>query len=277
MNKYVVDYIQRGLSGDVLEQPDKQKSSQYFELLHHIQGVAEMATNKADRILSVQTALSTYDEFKPGIIDGLMPSHSLPPDVKTFAHGNGWTVIHSKDLHKLPPAHWLLKDKLIQKGLTVIYGGSGTGKSFHAIDIALQVAQTENVIYMAGEDELGYENRVLAWEKHTGKNRENLYVSLGSVPVLESNEVKEFIDSLIELNPVLVVVDTLARAMVGGDENSSRDMGLFIRACNEIQRKLGCAVLLIHHTNKLGDAEQSILKLRANLLKANCINALLSC
>lgn len=263
MKKYAVEYIQQALSGDTLDAPDRAKSGAYIELLNLIYDNSQMWSTKSDKALSAQTALSTFDELKPGLVEGLMPSHRLPPGVKTLAHGSGWTVIHSKDLKKLPPVNWLLVDKLVQKGLTVIYGASGAGKSFHALELALLVAQDSPVIYMAGEDELGYEQRVTAWEVHTGKDRENLYVSLGSVPVLESGEVKEFIESLKDLNPALVVVDTLARAMVGGDENSSRDMGLFIRACNEIQRKLECAVLLIHHTNKLGDAERGSGALRA--------------
>ena len=33
----------------------------------------------------------------------------------------------------------------------------------------------------------------------------------------------------------LVIVDTVARALLGGDENSSTDMGLFVEACDIIR------------------------------------------
>lgn len=262
--KYASNYIKTALSGCELEQPDRHKSGEHFELLDHIYGVVSTQSNKADRALAVESSLKTYDELKPGVIERLMPSHQLPDGVKTYGHGAEWTVIHSKDLKKLPPPEWLIEDKLVKKGLSIVYGASATGKSFYALDLALTVSQTQTVVYMAGEDELGYEQRVTAWEQHNHKDRNELYISLGSVPVLEAHEVKEFIDSVKELNPVLVVVDTLARAMVGGDENSSRDMGFVTRACNKMQRELQCSVLLIHHTNKGGDSERGSGALRAN-------------
>ena len=50
--------------------------------------------------------------------------------------------------------------------------------------------------------------------------------------------------------PVLIVLDTLARCFVGGEENSARDSGLLIAAASTIQRQTEAAVLLVHHTGK---------------------------
>ena len=58
------------------------------------------------------------------------------------------------------------------------------------------------------------------------------------------------------LRPALVVVDTLARAMVGGDENSAQDMGLVLAAGVRIQAALNCALLAVHHTGK--DSERGM-------------------
>jgi hypothetical protein len=44
--------------------------------------------------------------------------------------------------------------------------------------------------------------------------------------------------------------------MVGSDENSTRDMGLFIAACEHVKRELSCSVLIVHHTNKGGVSER---------------------
>ena len=48
----------------------------------------------------------------------------------------------------------------------------------------------------------------------------------------------------------LVVIDTLNRAMAGGDENSSQDMGNFIANCDRVAKVLGCLVLIVHHSGK---------------------------
>jgi DNA-binding MarR family transcriptional regulator len=67
----------------------------------------------------------------------------------------------------------------------------------------------------------------------------------------------------MQIKPVLVVLDTLARCMVGGDENHTKDMVQFIDRCNDIMQMLGCTVLLVHHANKSGLQERGNTSLRA--------------
>ena len=52
----------------------------------------------------------------------------------------------------------------------------------------------------------------------------------------------------------LVIIDTLARSMGAGDENSSQDMGAFIAACDQIRRATGATVLIVHHSGKSSNA-----------------------
>jgi len=42
----------------------------------------------------------------------------------------------------------------------------------------------------------------------------------------------------------------VARALLGGEENSATDMGLFVAACDAIKAHCGCGLLAIHHANK---------------------------
>src|SRR5262249_11235403 len=46
---------------------------------------------------------------------------------------------------------------------------------------------------------------------------------------------------------VWIIIDTLNRALAGGDENSSKDMGAVIAAVDRIQRATGAHCSLIHH------------------------------
>lgn len=50
------------------------------------------------------------------------------------------------------------------------------------------------------------------------------------------------------------MLDTLARCMVGGDENSARDAGLAIEQLDVIRRRTGACVVAIHHTGKSAEA-----------------------
>lgn len=176
---------------------------------------------------------------------------NTPPD------GDGLPVfIHASLLDNLPPLEWLKKPILPKQGLTVIYGASGDGKSFYALNIALEVAQHANVVYMVGEGQYGYPPRVGAWKKHHKQAEGGLYMHMESVSLSDETALETFIDTIAPTNPHLVIVDTVARAMTGYDENSTRDMGLFIQACNRLMKRLDCAVLLVHHTNKGGFEER---------------------
>src|SRR5205085_1884007 len=51
-----------------------------------------------------------------------------------------------------------------------------------------------------------------------------------------------------------VVIDTASRSMRGADENSAKDMGVFVDNCENVARVLGCIVIVVHHAGK--DAEK---------------------
>src|SRR3546814_15448538 len=50
------------------------------------------------------------------------------------------------------------------------------------------------------------------------------------------------------IDPSLIVVDTVARALAGADENSASDVGRLVDAFDWLKYQWGCAVLPIHHT-----------------------------
>ena len=50
--------------------------------------------------------------------------------------------------------------------------------------------------------------------------------------------------------PAAIVLDTLARCMGEGDENSARDMGRFVDRCGTIERHFRCIVIAVHHMGK---------------------------
>jgi hypothetical protein len=50
--------------------------------------------------------------------------------------------------------------------------------------------------------------------------------------------------------------------MTGGDENSARDMGIFIAGCKRLRKETGATILIIHHTGKDGQLERGSSALR---------------
>jgi RecA-family ATPase len=48
----------------------------------------------------------------------------------------------------------------------------------------------------------------------------------------------------------LVIVDTLSRAMAGGNENSPEDMTAIVGNCDRIRAATGAHVCIVHHSGK---------------------------
>lgn len=160
------------------------------------------------------------------------------------------------DLRRLPPVQWLIPHEVPAGLLTVLCGPSEAGKSFIALDYAISVARAKPdrmVVYVAPEGGSGYRARVDAWvSQHGGEVPDNLVFVLRDIPMLDLVSVHAFIAIVKQDNPVLIILDTLARCMVGGDENSAEDMGLFIHSCDLIRAATGAAVIIVHHTGKSG-------------------------
>lgn len=171
---------------------------------------------------------------------------------------------------ELRPTDWLLRGWLVRDTLAAIVAPSGAGKTFLAIDWACHVATGKPwggrhvhqgaVYYLAGEGTNGLRKRIAAWEAHHKHPLGNapLMLADGLPALADLSNTEAIIESIRESaeelfyrtgsEPTLIVIDTLARAMAGADENSSRDMGALIGGLDRIRQQWGCTVLVLHHT-----------------------------
>lgn len=160
---------------------------------------------------------------------------------------------------------WLLTGFIPKESVGVMYGKSGSRKSFIAIDISCAIAtgspwhnqktRKGAVVYIAAEGQMGISKRVKAWEIVAGQQVEQLYI-LGQAVVMSDATAQinliQFIQELEEKNDIkveLIVLDTLARNF-SGDENNNDAMGKFIRGCDFVKASTGASVLAIHHSGK---------------------------
>jgi len=177
--------------------------------------------------------------------------------------------IEAWDTIKDEPVRWIIENVLPEKGFAALYGPPGSYKSFIALDIAEAVAtgrqwmgnQVTNpgaVLYIAGEGHGGIGARIKACKiNHQTQDGAEIYVIRYQLNLRSSaddfNLLMESIDDLIERTGIelrLVQIDTLARAFGGGNENDSQDMGAFIHNAGRLQRKLDCALMVLHHSGK---------------------------
>jgi hypothetical protein len=164
-------------------------------------------------------------------------------------------LYHADQLGNLPPVEWLIKDELPANSVGMLYGATGTFKSFHVIDWCGLISQhpDRRIVYVAAEGQSGYDRRVNAWiQHHKGANKKNMYFWLDAVNMMDESSIAEFVGEILPLAPSLIILDTLQRCSVGADENSSRDMGIFYDRCDKLRRATGATVLFIHHTGKNG-------------------------
>ena len=157
----------------------------------------------------------------------------------------------------------LIKGLIDQKAMTILYGESNSGKTFVALDIAYHIATGKDwggmktnqgaVIYIAAEGGSGVRQRLAAMKEKYGKAGENFRTLLTTVDLLHKDaDLKPLIDAITEsgIHPSLIVVDTLSRAMAGGDENSSTDMGQMVTHLDILRIATQSHVLVVHHSGK---------------------------
>jgi AAA domain len=160
-----------------------------------------------------------------------------------------------------------VEDVLTDGAASVIYGASNSGKTFFAIDLGAHVAtgarwqekeiESGAVIYIALEGEQGARNRIKAMQIR-GKLPQDapFFLCFAPVNLLDPKHpqaVSEMIQNISKGAGIpvrLVIIDTLARAMAGGDENSGMDMGKAVATIDAVRASTGAHVMLIHHSGK---------------------------
>lgn len=144
---------------------------------------------------------------------------------------------------------------IYQHGMNVLVGARGGGKSFVALDASAKIAKAQPdrpVIYTAGEGLPSYVTRWEAWKTHYKTTPTNLIFWDGALQMLNPTELTEFVDEFKPLKPSFIVVDTVARAMTGFNENDTQQMGEFVANCEAVMKELGCGMLLVHHIGRAG-------------------------
>lgn len=181
----------------------------------------------------------------------------------------GLRLLRPSDLKARPDPPSLVKGLLFQGQFSTLFGPPNVGKTFVALDIALHVATGRDwrgrtskhglVVYVALEGVGGIRKRFEAWCLHHDLSPEDIPIVFGE-GALNLREDKRALATLVsdalaeakhyEMPLVMIVIDTLARAMSGGDENSPADMGALIRGADEIRMQTGAHLCLVHHVGK---------------------------
>lgn len=155
---------------------------------------------------------------------------------------------------------WAVKHIIPADSVGVMFGGSGTFKSFLALDFALHVAhglpwlgkKTKKgaVLFIAAEGGSGLWRRVQAWHEQRGMSWAGIEFYVLPVAVSLVNQAGQVVEAAQALGvaPSVVIVDTMSQTF-DGEENSANEVAAYLREIGLQFRALWhCVVMVIHHS-----------------------------
>ena len=188
--------------------------------------------------------------------------------IDTGETGQAFAFSHADDMEDVEEPSDFVEGLLTDGTASVVYGPSNCGKSFWVLDLAVCVATGQpfrceletakgTVVYVALEGATGIRNRIIAL-RQAGRLPAGSPLFLCFVPVslLEPGHAEKLAATVqaaakqSNLQCRLVVIDTLARAMAGGDENGAKDMTLAVQSIDKVKKSTGAHVLVVHHCGK---------------------------
>jgi putative DNA primase/helicase len=180
---------------------------------------------------------------------------------------------------RLDPPRWLVPDFLAEQSLAVIFGASGSGKSFLAAYLAHVLASGLNwragaidpasVIYLAAENPGSLAPRFAALQSRLGGDFPGLFLVADEINLLAekfADRVSATICSAEResgLRVGLLIIDTMRDAWPG-NEDSSTEVSRAFAPLKAIRDRHGLCVLLVHHSGHNGDRERGSSHIRAN-------------
>jgi hypothetical protein len=205
-------------------------------------------------------------------------------------------ILDLDELENLAPPSFLIEDILTEGGLSVLWGRSGGMKSFVALDMAMCIAagvpwhgkpvKHGLVVYLAAEGSHGLGRRAIGWRRTRGRDLPKPKFKLIPHSVaLTGGDLDAMVAAILALDvkPVLIVIDTLARTFGAGDENKQADMNAYVSAADRLREATGANVMIVHHSgvhedkrergsNVLRGAADTVIKVSRNDNKLDIIN-----
>jgi hypothetical protein len=181
----------------------------------------------------------------------------------TKAYDGRFPVISAGELSRRPPTDWLIKGVLPQADLVVLFGASGSGKSFVGIDLMAAVARGTpwrdrrvkkgRAVIIAAEGGGGVGKRIEAYCRHHNINADDLDIGIIIAPpnFMESDDISDLVGAISAAGGAdVIMVDTFAQVTPGANENAGEDMGRALRNARALSIATGALVVLVHHSGK---------------------------
>ena len=229
-----------------------------------------------DELLGVVGNAYRYSENSPGSQSVELMFDEITDDMLAEAHGNPAANDNGAPARRTSRLQvrtvdecageaatsrpYIIKGALAKHDVACIFGQPGAGKSLLAPHLGYAIARGEPVfgrrtragpvLYVAVEDYHGMKQRVAALRAQHGTTP-NLKVVGGFNSLRDKDDWSDLLALVVNENPSVIVIDTLAKAFPGIEENTAEGMSVAVEKARALT-KYGAAVVLIHHDTKAG-------------------------
>lgn len=205
----------------------------------------------------------TADDF-----DDDLPTveYLLGDETGTLVDTGGLTFLSPEECADLPARDYVIKRLIAPGQIGCIFGEPGAGKSLIGPRLAYGIAQGEDlfdlrtkqgaVFYVACEDEDGMAGRIAALRDDLGP-AQGFHLVRGCSDLLTPGQIEKrgspdfqaLFKQVKAIRPKFIVIDTLAMAMPGLEENDAAGMNRVVQIGKRLA-KFGAAICFIHHGTK---------------------------
>ncbi len=190
-----------------------------------------------------------------------------PDNVIELPEDEDARVIRFRELTVTECSPYILKNVIHAGEIVVIYGAAKSGKTFYAFHLAADIANGREhrgrrtrrglVVHVALESVGAIKQRIIAYKQATGETDLPYVVLDWRLDLFDVNSRDALREKIRELESeyrlplALLIIDTLARAMPGTDENS-RELGDAVAHAHDLVRHHfpEAAVAAVHHAGK---------------------------
>ena len=181
----------------------------------------------------------------------------------TEPYAGRFPVVSAGELSRRKPADWLIKGVLPRADLVVLFGASGSGKSFVGIDLMASIARgtpwrdrrvkKARAVIIAAEGGGGMGKRIEAYCQHHDINADDLDIGVITAPpnFMEGDDITDLVRAISASGGAdVIMVDTFAQVTPGANENAAEDMGRALANARALRDATGAVVVLVHHAGK---------------------------
>lgn len=240
----------------------------YLLMLSHDGRAPEIVREKVAHAYRYAKSAPGARAVTPDSFDVVGPAVTPAADIKSNSkptdntRANGPVQIDAFARQVAGGPGYLAKGLLSKHSYAVLYGASGEGKTFAALDLGMAVAtgrpflghptRQGAVLYVGFEAFGGLPRRAAALQAKYQTAGAPLYFLPGvrNVRVPEGARAFAAEVGMLPEKPTLIIIDTMAYALMGADENSNTEIQQFNNTMQNLIAATGATVLLIHHTGK---------------------------